>query len=343
MNLYLYAGRMLCALLAMTSACAATAAEQQLASIGSLTMTGGRIKQCSLGYRTYGTLAADQGNVVLVPTWLTGRTADQVDMIGPGKLIDTDRWYVIALDAVGNGVSCSPSNSKSHPRLKFPEFGIRDMVKAQHRLLALTLGIDHVHAIVGISMGGMQALQWAVMYPDYASNIVTIVGTPQPTAQDLLVWKAEMSAIERNPGWNNGNYPPGTAFRNLTALHTESLWTPEHAAAKTVAAKRPTEDSLHGTQTSQSFSAVDWYRQLQAMTTFDLVRDGGMATLAGKIKARMLIITSEQDRLVDPGPSKALAAQKRTTKLLVLNNDCGHMAPVCEMKKVDQAVKAFLD
>jgi homoserine O-acetyltransferase len=68
-----------------------------------------------------------------------------------------------------------------------------------------------------------------------------------------------------------------------------------------------------------------------------------MATLAGKIKARMLIITSEQDRLVDPGPSKALAAQKRTTKLLVLNNDCGHMAPVCEMKKVDQAVKAFLD
>nr|WP_314582604.1 alpha/beta fold hydrolase [uncultured Pseudomonas sp.] len=343
MNLYRYAGRMLCALLAMTSACAATAAEQQLASIGALTMTGGKIKQCSLGYRTYGTLAADQGNVVLVPTWLTGRTADQVDMIGPGKLIDTDRWYVIALDALGNGVSCSPSNSKSHPRLKFPEFAIRDMVKAQHRLLALTLGIDHVHAIVGISMGGMQALQWAVMYPDYASNIVTIVGTPQPTAQDLQVWKAEMLAIERNPGWNNGNYPPGTAFRTLTSLHTESLWTPEHAAAKTVAAKRPTEDSLHGTQTSQSFSAVDWYRQLQAMTTFDLVRDGGMAALAGKIKARMLIITSEQDRLVDPGPSKALAAQKRTTKLLVLNNDCGHMAPVCEMKKVDQAVKAFLD
>jgi homoserine O-acetyltransferase len=343
MNLFRMTGQVLCALLAVTSACVSIASEQQLASIGSLTMVGGKVKQCSIGYRTYGTLAADQSNVVLVPTWLTGRTADQVDMIGPGKLIDTDRWYVIALDAVGNGVSCSPSNSKTDPRLKFPQFGIRDMVKAQHRLLALTLGIDHAHAIVGISMGGMQALQWAVMYPDYARNIVTIVGTPQPTASDLQIWNAELTAIERNPGWNGGNYLPGTPFKSLAALHTESLWTPEHAAAKAVAARRPTEDRLHGTQTSQSFSAVDWYRQLQAMTTFDLVRDGDMATLSRKIKARLLIITSEQDRLVDPAPSKALASQKRTTKLLVLDNDCGHMAPVCEMKKVDQTVKAFLE
>lgn len=331
----------LCALSAMMCVCVATAAEQQLTSIGSLTMVGGKIKQCSLGYRTYGTLAADQNNVVLVPTWLTGRTADQIDMIGPGKLVDTDRWYVIALDAVGNGVSCSPSNSKSNPRLKFPQFGIRDMVKAQHRLLALNLGIDHAHAIVGISMGGMQALQWAVMYPDYASNIVTIVATPQPTASDLRAWNAEIAAIERTPGWNGGDYLPGTAFKGLTALHTEFLWTPEHVAAKAVASKRPSADTLHGTQTSQSFSAVDWYRQLQAMTSFGLARDGDMAALAGKIKARLLIVTSEQDRLVDPAPSKALAAQTRA-KLLVLDNDCGHMAPACEPGKVDRALKDFL-
>lgn len=341
MNLCRWARRALCAWLAITGVCLANAAEQQLASIGSLSMVGGKIKQCSLGYRTYGTLAADQSNVVLVPTWLTGRTADQIDLIGPGKLIDTDRWYVIALDAVGNGVSCSPSNSKTHPGLKFPEFGIRDMVKAQHRLLALTLGIDHAHAIIGFSMGAMQALQWSVMYPDYVSHLVTIVGTPQPSMRDLQVWKAELAAIESNPGWNSGNYPPGTAFKKLTALHTESLWTPEHRAAKAVAGKRATEDRLHATQTSQRFSAVDWYRQLQAMTTFDLVRDGDMAALAKKIKAPLLVIVSEQDRLVDPAPAKALAAAKGA-KLLVLDNDCGHMAPVCEMGRVDEAVKAFL-
>lgn len=341
MKLHRYASQTLCGLLAIAGVCVTHAAEQQLASIGSLSMVGGRIKQCSLGYRTYGTLAKDQSNVVLVPTWLTGRTADQGELIGPGKLIDTDRWYVIALDAVGNGVSCSPSNSKTNPRLKFPEFGIRDMVKAQHRLLAQTLGIDHAHAVIGFAMGGMQALQWGVMYPDYVSHVVTIVGTPRPSTRDLQVWKRELDAIEHTPGWNGGNYPPGTLFKKLITLHTESLWTPERPAAKAVAGTRVTEDRLHGTQTSQSFSAVDWYRQLQAMSTFDLVRDGDMQTLAKKIKARLMIVVSEQDRMVDPAPSKALAAAKGA-KLLVLDNDCGHMAPVCEMDKVDEALKAFL-
>jgi len=71
------------------------------------------------------------------------------------------------------------------------------------------------------------------------------------------------------------------------------------------------------------------------------VRQGDMATLAKKIKAQLLVITSEQDRMVDPAPSKALAAQKRA-QLLVLNSDCGHMAPACEADKVNEAVKAFL-
>jgi homoserine O-acetyltransferase len=342
MSLYRRAGRALCALIAVMNASVCLAAsEQQLASIGSLTMQGGKIDQCSMGYRTYGTLAADQSNVVLVPTWLTGRSADQVALIGPGKLIDTGKWYVIGLDTLGNGISCSPSNSKNHPRLMFGQFTLRDMVKAQHRLLASTLGIDHAYAIVGFSMGGMQALQWAVMYPDYARNIVVIVGTPQPSARDLNVWKQELRAIEQTPGWNNGNYASGTSFKKLIALHSEFLWMPEAMAAKEVASQRPTTDSLRGAVSSQTFSVVDWYRQLQAMTQFDLVRQGDMATLARKIKSRLLIVTSEQDRLVDPAPAKALAAQKHA-KLLVLDNDCGHMAPVCEMDKVDAALKAFL-
>jgi homoserine O-acetyltransferase len=341
MKLRQYADRTLCALLVMMSVGICQAAEQQRVNIGSVNMTGGKISQCALGYRTYGTLAEDRNNVVLVTTWLAGRTADQADMIGPGKLVDTDRWYVVAIDAIGNGVSCSPSNSQSAPRLKFPQFGIRDMVKSQHRLLAMYLGIDHVHAIVGISMGGMQALQWAVMYPDFASKVVTIVGTPHPTERDLQAWNAELAAIERAPGWNDGNYAPGTVFKQLTAIHNGYLWTPERTAAKTVANRPAAAGKPLVATGSQSFSTVDWYRQLQAMTSFDLLRHGDMVALAGKIKARLLIITSEQDRMVDPAPSKALAAQKRA-QLLVLNNNCGHMAPACEADKVNDAVKAFL-
>ncbi|HEX8588438.1 alpha/beta fold hydrolase [Pseudomonas sp.] len=341
MKLRHYADRTLCALLVMISVGLCQAAEQQRVNIGSLNMTGGKLTQCTLGYRTYGKLAADQGNVVLVPTWLAGRTADQLDMIGPGKLVDTDRWYVVAIDAIGNGVSCSPSNSASAPRLNFPTFGIRDMVKAQHRLLAMYLGIDHAHAIVGISMGGMQALQWAVMYPDFASKVVTIVSTPQPTEHDLQAWNAELAAIEHAAGWNDGNYAPGTVFRQLTALHNAYLWTPERAAVKAVASRPAPAGKPPDAAVSQPFSTVDWYRQLQAMTSFDLLHHDDMAGLAGKIKAQLLIITSEQDRMVDPAPSKALAAQKGA-RLLVLNNDCGHMAPACEADKVNETVKAFL-
>jgi homoserine O-acetyltransferase len=341
MKLRHYTDRTLCALLIMISVGLCQAAEQQRVNIGSLNMTGGKLTQCTLGYRTYGTLASDQSNVVLVPTWLAGRTSDQADMIGPGKLVDTDRWYVIALDAIGNGISCSPSNSASAPRLKFPPFGIRDMVKAQHRMLALHLGIDHAHAIVGISMGGMQALQWAVVYPDFASKVVTIVATPHPTERDLQAWNAELAAIERAPGWNDGNYVPGTVFRQLTATHNGYLWTPGRAAARAVVNGPGPAGKLPAVAASQAFSAVDWYRQLQAMTSFDLLGHGDMPVLAGKIKAQLLIITSEQDRMVDPAPSKALAAQKGA-RLLVLDNDCGHMAPSCEAGKVNDAVKTFL-
>lgn len=341
MKLRQYADRTLCALLVLMSVGICQGAEQQRVNIGSVNMTGGKISQCALGYRTYGTLAEDRNNVVLVTTWLAGRTSDQADMIGPGKLVDTNRWYVVAMDAIGNGVSCSPSNSPIAPRLKFPQFGIRDMVKAQHRLLALYLGIDHAHAIVGISMGGMQALQWAVMYPDFASKVVTIVGTPHPTERDLQAWNAELAAIERAPGWNDGNYAPGTVFKQLTAVHNGYLWTPERAAAKPAGNKPAPGGNVTASTGGQAFSTVDWYRQLQAMTSFDLVRQGDMATLAKKIKAQLLVITSERDRMVDPAPSKALAAQKRA-QLLVLNSDCGHMAPACEADKVNEAVKAFL-
>jgi homoserine O-acetyltransferase len=179
------------------------------------------------------------------------------------------------------------------------------------------------------------------MYPDFASKVVTIVGTPHPTERDLQAWNAELAAIEHAPGWNNGNYGPGTVFKQLTAVHNGYLWTPERAAAKPAGNRPAPGGNVPASTGGQPFSTVDWYRQLQAMTSFDLLRQGDMAALAGKIKAQLLVITSEQDRMVDPAPSKALAAQKRA-QLLVLNSDCGHMAPACEADKVNEAVKAFL-
>src|SRR5207253_1184796 len=101
-------------------------------------------------------------------------------MIGSGKALDTDRYFVVCTDAIGNGLTTSPSTSTAQPRMRFPRYTIRDMVRSQHRLLTEHLKIDHVVAVVGPSMGGMQALQWGVSHPKFMDSLVALV----PLARD---------------------------------------------------------------------------------------------------------------------------------------------------------------
>ena len=108
---------------------------QQMASIGDLLLESGEtLRNCKVGYRTAGTLNADKSNVIIFPTWFTG-TSDglwKYELIGPGKLADTDRYFVIAIDALGNGVSSSPSTSISQPGAQFPDISIDNMVNSQY-------------------------------------------------------------------------------------------------------------------------------------------------------------------------------------------------------------------
>ena len=135
---------------------------QQLkyASLGNFKLENGQVIQnLRLGYRTLGNLNAKKSNVVVMPTAFMGKTGGMLGEVGPGKLVDSTRYYVILIDALGNGVSSSPSNSKAQPHMKFPKFNTRDMVNSQHALLTRILKISHIHAVVGVSMGGHQTFQ----------------------------------------------------------------------------------------------------------------------------------------------------------------------------------------
>jgi homoserine O-acetyltransferase len=105
--------------------------QQQFGSLGDFKLESGEvIRDCHIGYRTFGQLNPQKSNIVIVPTWATGTTAQMAGQFGPGKLVDTTKYYAIALDALGNGVSSSPSTSALQPHMKFPKFTVRDMVES---------------------------------------------------------------------------------------------------------------------------------------------------------------------------------------------------------------------
>ena len=113
------------------------------------------ICECRIGYRTFGTLNPEKSNAVLIPTWFSGTTKALEEYIGSGKMFDSTNFFIIAVDAFGNGVSSSPSNSTVQSGSEFPEFSIRDMVNAQYKLLTQELHLTKLYAVMGISMGGM--------------------------------------------------------------------------------------------------------------------------------------------------------------------------------------------
>ncbi|MFN0316245.1 MAG: alpha/beta fold hydrolase, partial [Burkholderiales bacterium] len=133
--------------------------------------SGESIRDFELSYVTHGTLNNARDNAVLVTISLTGNHHRLDFLIGPGKALDPERYFIVCVDPIGNGLSISPSNSPSQPASRFPRFALRDMVRSQHRLLTEALGITQLHAIVGASMGGMQALQWGVSHPRFMRHI----------------------------------------------------------------------------------------------------------------------------------------------------------------------------
>ncbi|HXH51456.1 MAG TPA: alpha/beta fold hydrolase [Terriglobia bacterium] len=333
---------------AVLCACGGSLVAQQLkfASLGDFQLENGQvIRGLRIGYRTIGTLNTQKSNVVVVPTAFMGKTAGMLGAVGPGKLVDSSRYYVILIDALGNGVSSSPSNSKAQPRMQFPRFNIRDMVKSQHALLTSVLKISHVRAVVGVSMGGHQTFQWMVSYPGFMDEAIPIVGSPRPTSYDSLMHTAELEAITLSRDWNDGNYAsePVAALSMVADILALNGSTPEYRATHTTLAELP--GFLAGTRKSlvKSFDANDCVRQLQAMLDHDVSKPfgGSMEKAASVVRARVLVVPSMQDHVVNPQPALDFAKLIHA-RVFKLTSNCGHGAPGCEAGRLNQAVNAFL-
>jgi homoserine O-acetyltransferase len=316
---------------------------QKFADLGTCVLESGqRIEGCRLGYRTFGKLDATKSNVVLFPTWFSGTTKPLVDIV-PDKLVDTSRFFLVLVDALGDGVSTSPSNSVTQPRLAFPRFTIKDMVDSQRRMLTEVLGITHLRAAMGISMGGMQAIEWGVTQPDFVDRIVAIVGTPQLTSNDLLLWTTELHALQNDVAFKNGAYEGRPQIRAVLDLHNLALTTPAHRAAETSREAFPAWVAAR--EAENTFDWNDWHRQLEAMLVHDVTKPygGSMEAAAKRVKAKALFVVADQDHMVSPLPARAFAhAMGANATVVALEGPCGHAAPGCEAAKVSAAVAPFL-
>jgi homoserine O-acetyltransferase/O-succinyltransferase len=329
-------------LLAAASACAQDG-EQRFASLGACKLVSGQqIDHCRLGYRTWGRLNARRSNAVLVPTWFAGHSNDLGGLVGAKALLDPAKYFLIAVDALGDGVSSSPSNSAAQHGPAFPAFTTRDMVNAEYRLVTETLRLRHLHAVMGLSMGGMQTFEWMVDYPGFMTKAIPIAGTPRLTGYDLLLWHTEEDAFQADPAWRGGKYQHTPPLGLVQVIHTMNLTTTANYARTHPPEKFSGDYAGYFAKGILPFDANDWRAQLEAMMHHDIAHGGTLNDAAKKVKAKVLVIIGAQDRMVNPQPALDFAALLGA-KTLVLNSDCGHLSFGCESAKTYPAVRAFLD
>ncbi len=319
--------------------------QQQIAELGTCSLESGQvILDCRVGYRTFGTLNAARSNAVLMPTWLNGRSEDLVLLFGqeasPMRLVDTSKFFGIALDAFGDGVSSSPSNSPRQAGVRFPVFTIEDMVRAQYRVLTEVLHLSHAHAAVGLSMGGHQVFAWAVLFPQFLDLAVPIVGSPQVTPYDLLSKQVVMDAIEGDPEYAHGHYTAEPQLKLANEVGALIVAAPAYRNAETTREKFP--EWVAKVESPQRQDANDRMWQLKAIVSQDVLHGRPLAAVARGTSAKFMVVVSAQDRMVVPEPA-LLWARALRAPVYVSPGDCAHLVMNCDAAKVSERVAAVLN
>ncbi|MGA3226329.1 MAG: alpha/beta fold hydrolase [Acidobacteriaceae bacterium] len=171
------------------------------------TESGTTLPEAKIVYGTYGHLNAAGDNAILLPSHYMADMNGYAWLIGPGKALDPERQFLITSELFGNGRSSSPSNTPEPfhgPR--FPVTTIRDNVEAVHQLLTQELGVRHLVAVIGFSMGAQQAFQWAVSYPQYMDRIVATSGTAKTYGHGIVRLESEITALTTDQAFQGGDY-----------------------------------------------------------------------------------------------------------------------------------------
>lgn len=294
------------------------------------------LKQAKLAYQTYGSLNAAGDNAVLIPSFYTGTHASSEAYFGKGRAIDTDRYFVIATNMTGNGLSSSPSNAHSSQAAgDFPPVSIYDNVELQYRLLTEELGVRQLKLVAGWSMGALQAYHFAALYPSMVDTLLPFCGSARCSPHNFVFLEGVKSALCADPVYDNGYYnqQPVAGLKAFGRVYC-------------------------GWAYSQSFFRHHRYRELGFNTLEDLLVDweedhcrwdannllakldtwqqadiskhsnfnGDFNQAMSAITARTLIMPCRTDLYFPPEDSEVEVAAMGNAELRVIESDWGHCA-----------------
>ena len=324
--------------------------------------SGEVLPELVLAYETYGRLAPDGRNAILITHGFTssqhaaGRHAPTDEtpgwwdgLIGPGKAIDMNRYFVVASNMLGSSYgSTAPAslNPKTGRRYgpDFPDITLRDIVAAQKALLD-ALGVKRLVAVAGPSFGGYQAFQWAVTYPDFMRGIVAVVTAPKgsggPTAVETL-----RRRLAAHPSWNGGwHYDQGGIVEAMTALRVETLqrYGTNEVLARTIAdpVAREAELRRQAATWARDFDPNSLITLRKAAIRFDAERD------FGRVRAKVLYVISRTDKLFPPAIAPAvmdkLGRAGVAASYVEIDTELGHVASGHEWAQWGPRLRSFLE
>jgi homoserine O-acetyltransferase/O-succinyltransferase len=322
---------------------------------------GGELAGVRLAYETWGRLDADRGNAVLVLHALSGDshaagaagpghpTGGWWDgLIGPGRAIDTDRWFVVCPNALGG---CQGTTGPSSPApdgrpwgRRFPRTTVRDQVAAELGL-ADALGIDRWAGMVGGSMGGMRALEWAVGRPDRVGGLAVLASTAAASAEQIALCSAQLQALRADPRWRGGDYhdaPAGqgpheglglarriahVSYRSESEMQQRFGRRPQHDEDPLSGGRYAVESYLdhHADKLARRFDAGTYVALTEAMNGHDVGRGrGGVRAALGRVTARTVVVALDSDRLYPPYQQHEIAQAVPGAQLHTVPSLYGH-------------------
>ena len=334
--------------------------QQGIYDAGITKLQSGMRLHAQLSWKTHGTLAADKSNVIVYPTSYGAQHPDLEWLIGPDKILDPARWFIVIPDMFGNGLSSSPSDTDDYPTL----VTIHDNVQVQRQALRALFGIDRVACVYGWSMGALQAYHWAALFPGAVERIVVNCGVARTAVHNQVFLRSLMATLEAAPQHiGNGRFSaePKAAKRAFGRIYAAWGLSQDFYRAGLHLADGPKPNL--GAPDLETFLKTDWedrfgarpaanlYAQLRTWDAADIsanaLYDGDLMAALKAIRARVLLMPSATDLYFRTADNEAELPHLAHGVLRAIPSIWGHRAgnPVAnsdDMRFIQTEVRAWL-